>query len=163
MRVSTEIVGYGASGLVLLTFIMKDMRPLRVTAILSNLAFIAYGAMHALPPVLCLHFAPPPLNLARLRQLQRATGEANASLASGPLVLANTAFKVERIEPDGTGRWKLIVVVADSGATPAAAPEAPPGVLKANVTSGRRSMLRSIAGARQSSTNSEVGSGVHYA
>ena len=87
MQISTDIVGYAASGLVLLTFVMKDMRPLRVTAILSNLAFIAYGAMHALPPGPCLHFALLPLNLARLRQLQCAAGEAHAALAAGPLVL----------------------------------------------------------------------------
>ena len=79
-----------------LTFVMKDMRPLRVTAILSNLTFIAYGAMHALPPVLCLHFALLPLNLARLRQLQCAAGEAHAALAAGPLILAGAAIKVDR-------------------------------------------------------------------
>ena len=113
----------------MLTFVMKDMRPLRVTAILSNLAFIAYGAMHALPPVLCLHFALLPLNLARLRQLRCAAGEAHAVLASDPLVLANTAFKVERIEPDGTGRYKLTVVVADNGATPVAAVQEAPTIV----------------------------------
>ena len=102
----------------LLTFVMKDMRPLRVTAVLSNLAFIAYGAMHALPPVLCLHFALLPLNLARLRHLQCAAGEAHAALAAGPLILAGAAVKVERVEPDGTGRWKLTVVIADDRAGP---------------------------------------------
>jgi hypothetical protein len=126
MQISTDIVGYAASGLVLLTFVMKDMGPLRVTAILSNLAFIAYGAMHALPPVLCLHFALLPLNLARLRQLQCAAGEAHTALAAGPLVLAGAAVKVERVEPDGTGRWKLTVVIADDRPGPVlAAPDLP--------------------------------------
>jgi hypothetical protein len=124
MQISTD--GYAASGLVLLTFVMKDMGPLRVTAILSNLAFIAYGAMHALPPVLCLHFALLPLNLARLRQLQCAAGEAHTALAAGPLVLAGAAVKVERVEPDGTGRWKLTVVIADDRPGPVlAAPDLP--------------------------------------
>jgi hypothetical protein len=35
-----------------LTFVAKDMRVLRILAIFSNLAFIAYGTIEWLPPVL---------------------------------------------------------------------------------------------------------------
>lgn len=70
MGFGPEIVGYIASSLVLLTFTMKEMRLLRIVAILSNLAFIIYGALDAIVPVLSLHLILLPLNSFRLVQLE---------------------------------------------------------------------------------------------
>jgi len=39
------ISGFVASTLVLFTFVAKDMRPLRTTAIFSNLVFIIHSAI----------------------------------------------------------------------------------------------------------------------
>jgi CRP/FNR family transcriptional regulator, cyclic AMP receptor protein len=60
--------GYLASGLVLATFCMQAMVPLRIMAICSNLAFIIYGYRAGLTPVLLLHLALLPTNLVRLLQ-----------------------------------------------------------------------------------------------
>ena len=68
------ISGCVASTLVLLTFIAKDMRLLRATAIFSNVAFIAYGAIVRLPPVLLLHLVLLPLNIVRLSEPSARTG-----------------------------------------------------------------------------------------
>ena len=46
MIAASEVAGFVASALVLITFAMKDMRLLRVTAILSNVAFIIYGSVN---------------------------------------------------------------------------------------------------------------------
>lgn len=64
-----EFVGYIASGLVFLTFSMKTMIPLRVAAIGSNIAFIAYGAMASLYPILILHLVLLPMNCWRTVQM----------------------------------------------------------------------------------------------
>ena len=69
MMAASEIAGFIASGLVLLTFAMRDMRLLRAVAILSNVAFIIYGGMNWLRPVLALHLALLPLNILRLTEL----------------------------------------------------------------------------------------------
>ena len=69
----SELSGYVASTLVLLTFVAKDMRLLRIVAIFSNLAFLTYGAIEWLPPVLFLHMALLPLNAVRLAEIVRAT------------------------------------------------------------------------------------------
>ena len=69
MPTMSDFTGYLASMLVLLTFATKDMRLLRVVAILSNLAFISYGALAWLPPVLGLHLLLLPLNIIRLREM----------------------------------------------------------------------------------------------
>jgi hypothetical protein len=70
----TDFAGYLASTMVLLTFMTKDMRLLRVLAIFSNIAFITYGALVWLPPVLCLHLLLLPVNTLRLRDLLTEEG-----------------------------------------------------------------------------------------
>jgi hypothetical protein len=68
---SCDVIGYIASALVLATFSMQSMRSLRVTAIASNMAFIAYAAYGHLPPILILHSILLPLNIVRLMQIDR--------------------------------------------------------------------------------------------
>ena len=68
-----DMIGYLAAVLVALTFYMKTMVPLRVIGICSNCAFIAYGYLDDLYPVLILHFILLPLNSLRLREMLRLT------------------------------------------------------------------------------------------
>jgi hypothetical protein len=63
-------VGFGAAGLVLATFCMRSMNALRWIAIASNVAFIAYGYLGQLAPVLLLHVLLLPINIYRLTQLR---------------------------------------------------------------------------------------------
>jgi hypothetical protein len=63
-----EPIGYLASLLVLCTFCMRDMLALRAVAIASNVAFITYGALAGIYPVLMLHIVLLPMNLYRLRE-----------------------------------------------------------------------------------------------
>jgi hypothetical protein len=65
----TDALGYAASALVLLTFSMKTMVPLRVVGILSNVFFISYGYMMHAYPILVLHVILLPLNIFRLQQI----------------------------------------------------------------------------------------------
>ena len=75
----TEIVGYLAAFFVFLTFYMKTMVPLRMIGICSNCAFIAYGYLGGLYPVLILHFILLPLNSLRLREMLRLTRQVRAA------------------------------------------------------------------------------------
>ena len=67
-------IGFIASGLVLATFGMKDMVNVRIVAICSNIAFIMYGFVLDLPPVLILHLMLLPLNGWRLMGLLKQRG-----------------------------------------------------------------------------------------
>ena len=67
-----DLIGYLASALVLATFCMRDMVALRCMAIASNLAFITYGGLADLGPVLLLHLLLLPVNTLRLRDLVAA-------------------------------------------------------------------------------------------
>ncbi len=66
-----EFAGYVASALVFTTFCMRTMIPLRLAAILSNVAFIAYGYFGHLYPVLILHSVLLPLNIWRAIEMVR--------------------------------------------------------------------------------------------
>ncbi|HZL36762.1 MAG TPA: cyclic nucleotide-binding domain-containing protein [Tepidisphaeraceae bacterium] len=66
-----DILGYAASAAVLATFCMSTMIPLRITALGSNVLFIAYGYFDHLYPVLILHIILLPVNALRLVQFQR--------------------------------------------------------------------------------------------
>ena len=75
-----DFIGYIASALVLATFCLRDMVALRCMAIASNLAFITYGGLADLGPVLLLHLLLLPVNALRLRGLFAACrGTTNAS------------------------------------------------------------------------------------
>jgi hypothetical protein len=67
-----DTCGYVASTLVLAAFYMRDMIPLRLVALLSNLAFIGYGLALGLTPIWLLHALLLPLNGCRLVEAVRA-------------------------------------------------------------------------------------------
>jgi hypothetical protein len=79
-----DVIGYSASGLVVVTFYMKDMVPLRIAALCSNIAFLTYGITLGLGPVVLLHATLIPLNLWRLSSALPATVKAERAAATEP-------------------------------------------------------------------------------
>lgn len=69
---ASDLLGYMAAGLVLVTFLAQSMTTLRAIAIASNVMFIAYALLAWLPPVLVLHALLLPLNAWRLWQVARS-------------------------------------------------------------------------------------------
>lgn len=67
----TDALGYVAAGLVFATFCAQRMNLLRALAIASNIAFIGYGFLDGLWPILILHSAMLPVNIRRYRQSAR--------------------------------------------------------------------------------------------
>jgi hypothetical protein len=64
--IASDVIGYLASALVLAAFCMKEMIPLRVVAVCSNIAFLIYGLALGLVPVWLLHAVLLPINCWRL-------------------------------------------------------------------------------------------------
>lgn len=79
-----DLVGFAAGGLVFLTFCMTSMAALRIVAILSNLAFIAYGFGAGLDPILILHGLLLPMNLIRSWQYWRGMRRLRAAAVGPP-------------------------------------------------------------------------------
>jgi CRP-like cAMP-binding protein len=86
-----EFAGYLAALLVFLTFYMKTMIPLRIVGICSNCAFIIYGYLGGLYPVLILHVVLLPLNGLRLCQMFRLTKQVREA--------ARTDLKMDWLKP----------------------------------------------------------------
>lgn len=64
-----DLLGYTAALLVLLTFLMRRMVPLRLMGLASNIAFLTYALTQGLLPILLLHLLLIPLNIYRLSQI----------------------------------------------------------------------------------------------
>ena len=74
-----EIVGYVGSALMFLTFFMKTMIPLRMTAIAANVVMIAYTGSKGVIPILVLQSCLLPLNVFRLVQMKRLVARVKAA------------------------------------------------------------------------------------
>ena len=80
-----EVFGYAASGLVLAACTMRTMLPLRLLNIASNIAFIAYGLVAGLLPILLLHATLLPLNIYRVAELRRLIRKMQSAGSDGNL------------------------------------------------------------------------------
>ena len=77
-----EAFGYLGALMTLATFSMKTMLHLRMVGIVANLAFITYGVLDHVYPVLLLHMTLLPLNVWRLWQLLQMTRQIKQISAS---------------------------------------------------------------------------------
>jgi CRP/FNR family transcriptional regulator, cyclic AMP receptor protein len=102
------IAAWVAALLVFAAFFMKTMIPLRLVAIASNVAFVAYallglryGIFGRVYPILVLHAALLPLNIVRLRQITRlidAVNEASRSETFEYLI----PYMMSELHPNGS-------------------------------------------------------------
>ena len=97
------VAGWLAGALVFSAFFMRTMIPLRITAVASNVAFIAYallglryGVFGRLYPILVLHSALLPLNVIRLLELRRMIATVRASSADEAIHALIPYMKVEQ-------------------------------------------------------------------
>jgi hypothetical protein len=76
---TAHMMGWVAAGLVLTSFYLKNMMPLRIVALGSNLAFITYAIMVDATPVFVLHSLLLPLNVLRLMQMWKFKQQVQAA------------------------------------------------------------------------------------
>lgn len=78
-----ELIGFLASGFILAAFYMNTMIPLRMLGVCANAAFIAYGYLESLYPVLALHLILLPLNGFRLYEMLQLTRQVRTAADGG--------------------------------------------------------------------------------
>ncbi|SFS15241.1 Crp/Fnr family transcriptional regulator [Yoonia litorea] len=71
MMAYVEIAGWLGTLLTFTAYSMRNMLPLRIIALAANLAFMTYGALVPVYPMLVLHLGLFPLNAFRLYEIQR--------------------------------------------------------------------------------------------
>ena len=109
----TDALGYIAAGLVFATFCAKRMASLRALAIVSNVAFIGYGFLDDLWPILVLHCAMLPMNIQRYRQSVR--GHCGATTADTGLPVPSRSTLLRNLITVALGRlrfWRERVIPA---------------------------------------------------
>jgi hypothetical protein len=79
-----DSVGYLAAALVVAAFYMKKASHLRAIAIGSNLAFLTYGSLAHLLPVVALHITLLPINVWRLLELSSRRTAASSQASADP-------------------------------------------------------------------------------
>ena len=82
---AVDDVGWCACALMLMAFCCRQAVWLRSFAVAANLAFVTYGWLGDIAPVLTLHLVLLPINLVRLVQ---AVHDWNRKRASGVLALS---------------------------------------------------------------------------
>lgn len=78
-----DTLSYAAAAATLYSFFAKTMVPLRSAAIAANVFFIGYSAAKGVYATLILHAVLLPLNVQRLRAMQRLTRSVQAAAATG--------------------------------------------------------------------------------
>ncbi|HTZ37578.1 MAG TPA: hypothetical protein VMB84_16215 [Stellaceae bacterium] len=90
-----ELVGFLAAGLLLLTFLMRQMVPLRALALSSSVAWLVYGVTCHIYPVVVVHATLIPLNGFRLTQaLRRRLAEASPRMRRPAMAAAKPSATV---------------------------------------------------------------------
>lgn len=79
-----DMIGFAASIFVFITFYMRTLLSLRMVAIISNIAFIAYGFTADLLPILILHLLLLPMNVWRTVQQLKANTQMRSVLEKAP-------------------------------------------------------------------------------
>jgi hypothetical protein len=79
-----ELIGYLGSAVVIATYSMRTMVPLRIAAIASNVILLFYGYLLAAYPIMIMHAILLPLNAWRLREMLQLIREVSAA-ATGDL------------------------------------------------------------------------------
>ena len=96
-----DYIGYLASVLVLCTFCARTMIPLRAIALASNVAFLAYGGLLHLYPVLLLHAVLMPVNVWRLAEIFWLRGHVRKSTGGDAVFTALLPFATRLTVPQG--------------------------------------------------------------
>jgi CRP/FNR family cyclic AMP-dependent transcriptional regulator len=77
-----EIIGYIGNVVVIVTYSMRTMIPLRILGMCSNAIFLIYGWLLGLVPLVMLQFVLLPLNGYRLYQMLQLTKQVRAAAES---------------------------------------------------------------------------------
>ena len=129
-----EAIGYGGTGLTIMSYSMRTIVPLRVLGILSSVVFMAYGALLGAWPIVVTELILLPLNTIRLFQIRQLTRQVTEATESGDLSLTwlrpfargrryqegeivfNAGDKADHMMTIDSGRYRLVESGIELGA-----------------------------------------------
>jgi len=96
-----DFFGYVAAALLLGTFSVRTMIPLRILGISSSVAFLIYAYLGSLTPIIILHVILLPLNLYRFVEIFRQTRDAEGATNSAEGLAVLLPFADSVVSPAG--------------------------------------------------------------
>jgi hypothetical protein len=100
------VLGFIGAALMLASYLMKSMLPLRIAALTACCFLVAYGALKSALPTLLLYGALIPINIKKtlqIRKLVKAIGSAHADTPVSQWLLPHMH---RRAVPAGTTLWR---------------------------------------------------------
>lgn len=91
-----NVLGVLGALLVILTFFMKSMLPLRALAVASNVAFLSYAYLEGHIPLLLMHGALLPLNVRRILEIKTLIRQMKEAKEDDPMASWLVPFMTKR-------------------------------------------------------------------
>lgn len=123
MEIVINILGYLASALVFAAFYVKRIMTLRLIAIGSNLAFIAYAVSAHLLPIFILHSMLLPLNIHRILEIRRGmrsfSNQGQVDVDMLETIIGRKLIKQDEfVVHQGENTWAVCLLKSDSEKVP---------------------------------------------
>ena len=105
MTTTGYILGFIGAGLMLASYLMKSMLPLRVVALAANVILVAYAVIVGSWPTMALYAAMIPINLKKVAEIRRLLRAIEHARADTPLADWLLPHMSRREVPAGTRLW----------------------------------------------------------
>lgn len=106
MTTTGYILGFIGAGLMVASYLMKSMLPLRLVALAANVFLVAYAAIGGSWPTVALYVAMVPINLKKVYEIRRLVDAVRHARADTPLADWLLPHMTRRQVKAGTTLWK---------------------------------------------------------
>ena len=100
------VFGFIGAGLMVASYLMKSMLPLRVVALAANVFLVTYAALSGAWPTMALYVAMFPINLKKVIEIRKLIGAIKHAQAETPLADWLLPHMTRREVKAGTTLWK---------------------------------------------------------
>ncbi len=110
MTTSTTIgyaLGFIGAGLMLASYLMKSMMPLRIVALAANVVLVAYAVITQAWPTMALYAAMIPINVKKVREIRELVRAVESAKADTPLAEWLLPHMTRREVQAGQTLWRL--------------------------------------------------------
>lgn len=106
MNTTGYVLGFIGAGLMVASYLMKNMLPLRLVALAANVFLVAYAVMTLSWPTVVLYVAMIPINLKKVREIRKLIRAIEQARTDTPLADWLLPHMSRREVKAGTTLWK---------------------------------------------------------
>jgi hypothetical protein len=99
-------LGFIGAGLMLASYLMKNMMPLRIVALAANVVLVVYASMNLAWPTMALYAAMIPINVKKVREIRKLVRAIETAKADTPLAQWLLPHMTRREAKAGDTLWQ---------------------------------------------------------